>query len=156
MARLAELENSAFTFLSWRSNAWLRPSERGSLTADLRGLRPLAPVIRLTPERQRIIVNDFANVRFHVPAALHQPPSWASFTVCSFDVVDANAVRLNARVVLQHVHDHPRALVLILEVRRVNQYLFVGLGREVEVLFGIRWLRWRCFCSGRRSRPPSH
>ena len=34
----------------------------------------------------------------------------------------------------QHVQNHPRALVLVFQVRRVNQNLLVGLHRQIEVL----------------------
>ena len=50
------------------------------------------------------------------------------------DVVDQTRSRLDAAVVLEHVHDHPRALVLVLQVRRVDQDQLVGLHGQVDVL----------------------
>ena len=45
-----------------------------------------------------------------------------------------HALRLDAPVVLEHVDDHPRALVLVLQVRRVDEDQLVGLHRQVDVL----------------------
>ena len=41
---------------------------------------------------------------------------------------------LIAPVALEHVDDHPRALVLVLQVRRVDEDQLVRLRRQVEVL----------------------
>ena len=49
------------------------------------------------------------------------------------DVIDADALRLDAAVVLEHVDDHPRALVLVLQVRRVDEDQLVGLHRQIDV-----------------------
>ena len=49
------------------------------------------------------------------------------------DVIDADAVRLDAAVVLEHVDDHPCPLVLVLQVRRVDEDQFVGADGQIDV-----------------------
>src|SRR5262249_49245263 len=48
--------------------------------------------------------------------------------------IDADAGGVDAAVVLEHVDDHPRALVLVLEVWGVDEDQLVGAGGEGEVL----------------------
>ena len=50
------------------------------------------------------------------------------------DAVDQHAFRLDAFVVLEHVHDHPRSHVLVFQVRRVDQDQLVRLHRQIDVL----------------------
>ena len=50
------------------------------------------------------------------------------------DVVDQNARAVYSRVVTQHVENHARPRVLVLQVRSVNEYLFVGAVGQIKVL----------------------
>ena len=49
------------------------------------------------------------------------------------DVIDADALRLDAAVVLEHVENHPCALLLVLQVRRVDEDQLVGVHRQIDV-----------------------
>ena len=134
--------------------------------------RPLLPARALPEERQRVVVDDLADRRFRMAAALHlldhlrhrqrvrlapvagrvrHDPLGADHLDdvhgplrralrrrverhaapeavverepdrVLLDVVDQHALGLDAAVVLEHVDDHPRALVLVLQVGRVDQ-----------------------------------
>ena len=50
------------------------------------------------------------------------------------DVVDQHAVRVGPRVALEHVQDHPRAGVLVRQVRRVDQDQLAEAVGELDVL----------------------
>ena len=50
------------------------------------------------------------------------------------DVIDDHALRLDPRVGLERIEDQPRALELVLEVRRVDEDELVVPRREVDVL----------------------
>ena len=49
-------------------------------------------------------------------------------------VVDAHAVGLDPRMIPHHVQDHPRSLILVNQVRRVDQHELIVTCRQVEVL----------------------
>ena len=50
------------------------------------------------------------------------------------DVIDADPLGMNPLVVPQHVEDHPRALVLVGQVRRVHQHQLLRPRGQVEML----------------------
>ena len=50
------------------------------------------------------------------------------------DVVDADPLGLDPPVAADHVEDHPRPLVLVGQVRRVDQHQLAEPGGQVEVL----------------------
>ena len=55
-------------------------------------------------------------------------------------------LRLHAPVVLEHVDDHARALVLVLQVRRVDEDQLVGLHGQVDVFLEDGRLVGACSC----------
>ena len=64
----------------------------------------------------------------------HQKPlSRARRTVCSSTWSMQTRGRIDAAVALEHVDDHARALVLVLQVRRVDEDQLVGLHGQVDV-----------------------
>ena len=51
-----------------------------------------------------------------------------------FHMVNQNSGPVHRRVIGQHVQNHSRALILVFQVRRVNQYLLVVFYRQFHVL----------------------
>ncbi len=50
-----------------------------------------------------------------------------------FDVVDQYAARFDPRVAHEHIQDHARALVLVFQVRRVNEDLLLVPHSQIDV-----------------------
>ena len=72
-----------------------------------------------------------------------------------FAMIDQHALGLDSLVVLQHVDDDARSLVLVLQVRRVDQDELIVLRGQIDLLFEDRDLVARVLVQARSRRRPA-